>query len=102
MAGFELGGDEGRGWTKIMSSSVTVMGDGSVMVWAGIHHDRKTDLVIVPGNIIPQMYCDGIIQPVVVPYLQRHNVGIFHYDIAHPHTARHTQNILHIHDVNVQ
>ena len=35
MAGFELGGDEGRGWTKIMSSKVTVMG----VIWVGIHHD---------------------------------------------------------------
>ena len=28
-------------------------------------------------------------------------VGIFQHDNASPHTARHTQNILHIHNVNV-
>ena len=71
------------------------------MVWAGIHHDWKTDLVIVPGNLTAQRYCDGIIKPVFVPYLQLHNVGIFQYDNVHPHTARHTQNILRIHNVNV-
>ena len=43
---------------------------------------------------------DGIIKPVVVPYLQRHNVGIFQHDNARPHTARHTQNILRVHNVN--
>ena len=71
------------------------------MVWAGIHHEGKTDLVIVPGNLTAQRHCDGIIEPVVVPYLQHHNVGIFQHDNARPHTARHTQNILHIHNVNV-
>ena len=43
----------------------------------------------------------GIIEPVVVPYLQKHNVGIFQHDNARPHTVRYTQNILHIHNVNV-
>ena len=42
-----------------------------------------------------------IIEPVVVPYLQQHHVGIFQHDNAHPHTARHTQNILRINNVNV-
>ena len=44
---------------------------------------------------------DGIIEPVVIPYLQQNNVGIFQNDNARPHTARHTQNILHIHNVKV-
>ena len=44
---------------------------------------------------------DGIIEPVVVPYLQQHNVGIFQRDNARQHTARHTQNILRIQYVNV-
>ncbi len=58
---------------------------GSVMVWAGIHHDGKTDLVTVPGNLSAQRYCDGIIEP-VVSYLQQRNVGIFQHDNARPHT----------------
>ena len=44
---------------------------------------------------------DGIIEPVVVLYLQQHNFRIFQHDNARPHTARHTQNILRIHNVNV-
>ena len=72
-------------------------GGGSVMVWAGIHHDGKTDLVIVAGNLTAQRYCDGIMEPVVVPFLQR----IFQHDNALPHTARRTQNISRIYNVNV-
>jgi hypothetical protein len=72
---------------------------GSVMVWAGIHHDAKTDLIIVPENLTAQKYCDEIIEHVVVPYLQQRNVGIFQHDYARPH--RNTQNILRIHNVIV-
>ena len=71
------------------------------MVWAAIHHDGKTDFVIVPDNLTAQGYCDGIIEPVVVSYLQQHNVGIFQHDNARPHTTRHTQKIVHIHNVIV-
>ena len=74
-------------------------GDGSMLVWACIHYDGKTDLVIVPGNLTAQRYGDGIIES-VVPYLPQHN-GIFQHDNARPHTARHTQNILRIHNVSV-
>ena len=44
---------------------------------------------------------DGIIEPVVVPYLQQNDVRIFQHGNARPHAARHTQNILRIHNVNV-
>ena len=44
---------------------------------------------------------DRIIEPVVVPYLQQHDVGIFQHDNVRPHTAMLTQNILRIHNVNV-
>ena len=43
----------------------------------------------------------GVIEPVVVPHLQQHNVRIFQHDNARPHTARHTQNSLRIPNVNV-
>ena len=59
-------------------------GSDSLMFWAGIHHDGKTDLVTVPGNLTAQRYCDGIIEPVVVPYLQQHNFWIFqHVNAVH-------------------
>ena len=43
----------------------------------------------------------GIIEPVFVPYLQQHNIGIFKHGNARPHTARHSQNIVRIHNINV-
>lgn len=76
-------------------------GGGSVMVWAGIYHDGKTDLVTVAGNLTSQRYCNEIIQPVVMPFMQQHNVGIFQQDNARPHTARHTQHVLRLNNVRV-
>ena len=55
----------------------------------------------MPGNLTAQRYCDGTIKPVVLPYLQQHNIGIFQHDNALPHTARHIMNTLHIHNINV-
>jgi len=64
------------------------------MVWIGIYHDGKTELVTVPGNLNAQRYCDEILEHVALPFMQHHNVGIFQQDNARPHTARHTQGFL--------
>ena len=72
MAVFELGGDEGGRLDQDNVVERDHYGDGCMMVWAGIHHDGKTDLVRVPGNLTAQRYCDGIIEPVVLHYLQQH------------------------------
>ena len=45
-------------------------GGGSVMVWAGICHYRKTELVTV-------QYCGEIIQPAVLPFLRQGHATIF-------------------------
>ena len=47
----------------------------------------------------PKLACE--VKPAVEPYLLQHNLGIFQHDNACPHTARHTQNILRIHYINV-
>ena len=36
--------------------------EGSVMVWAGVTADRRTDLVVVPGILTGQRYIDEILQ----------------------------------------
>ena len=62
---------------------------GSVMVWAGVTADRRTDLVVVPGILTGQRYIDEILRPHVVPFLrQMGNNGIFQDDKARPHRAR--------------
>ena len=59
---------------------------GSVMVWAGVTADRRTDLVVVPGILTGQRY---ILRPHVVPFLRpMGNNGIFQDDNARPHRAR--------------
>ena len=64
-------------------------GGGSVMVWGGITHDRRSDLIIVHGSLTGQRYLDQILRPVVVPFAR--NIGRhfeFQDDNARPHRAR--------------
>lgn len=68
-------------------------GGGSVMVWAGISYTGRTDLVQIHGNLTAQRYCDEIIRPHVIPFMNRQNV-IFQHDNARPHTARLTTAFL--------
>ena len=42
---------------------VDSFGGASVMMWAAISNDLKTDLVHIPGNLTAQRYRDEILQP---------------------------------------
>ena len=42
-------------------------GGGSVMVWGGIMGRRKTNLIVVQGNLNGQSYINQILQPEAVP-----------------------------------
>jgi hypothetical protein len=64
-------------------------GDGSVMVWAGISIDGKTDLHVIPGNLSGERYRDEILHPIVIPYSGAVGYGfILMDDNARPHRAR--------------
>ncbi len=64
-------------------------GGGSIMVWAGITYDQRTELMIVQGNLTGQRYVDQILRPVVVPFAQRIGGNFeFQDDNARPHRAR--------------
>ena len=63
-------------------------GGGSVMVWGGIMGRRKTNLIVVQGNLNAQGYINQILQPEAVPFLQRHGPAILMHDNARPHVAR--------------
>ena len=71
------------------------------MVWAGICHHKKTELVTILGTLTAVRYCDEIIQPVVLPFLQQSHGTIFQQDNTRPHSARHTRNVLRQHNVTV-
>ena len=51
-------------------------GCGSVMVWGSIMGRRKTNLIVVLGNLNAQGYIKQILQPEAVPFLQRHGPAI--------------------------
>lgn len=76
-------------------------GGCGVMVWCGIMGGRKTDLIIIRGNMNAQAYIDNVLRPTVVPFMQRHGPGILMHDNARPHTARVTQNFLAQNNVRV-
>ena len=51
-------------------------GGVSVMVWGGITGRRKTNLIVVQGNLNAQGYINQILQPEAVLFLQRHGPAI--------------------------
>ena len=62
-------------------------GGGSVMVWGGIAHGIKSQLIIVAGNMTAVRYRDEILRPVAVPLVQQRNLFL-QQDNARPHVAR--------------
>ena len=76
-------------------------GSGSVMVWDGIMSRRKTNLIVVQGNLNAQGYINQILQPEAIPYLQRHGPAILMHDNARPHVARVCRQFLNRNNVNV-
>ena len=70
------------------------------MVWGGIHFRGKTNLIVIRQNMNAQRYCDDILRPVVIPFMNRHNGFVFQQGNARPHTARLTENVLQTNNVN--
>jgi len=75
-------------------------GGGSVMVWGGIMGGRKTDLVVVNGNLNAQGYVDQILRPVLVPFIAQNAPAVLMHDNARPHVARITQQFLQRHAID--
>ena len=70
-------------------------GAGSVMIWAGISSEYRTDLHAVQGNVNGQYYLDNMVTPIVVPLATRQNPNfLFMDDNAPAHRARLVQNAL--------
>ena len=71
-------------------------GGGSVMVWAGICHDGRTQLKIVQVTLNAVKYRDDILDPIaLLPFLQQRNFEhLFQHDNARCHVARVCRDIL--------
>ena len=63
------------------------------MVWGGIAHGIKSQLIIVAGNMTAVRYRGEILRPVAVPLVQQRNL-ILQQDNARPHVARVCQDFL--------
>ena len=73
-----------------MVNARELYGGGGIMVWGGISHNGKTDLVEINGNLTGLRYRDEILQPHVLPYAGAVGNGfILVDDNARPH--RHHQ-----------
>lgn len=59
------------------------------MVWAGISLNLKTELVVLDGTMAGQRYIDQVINPHLLPFIQRNGGRLtFMDDNARPHRAR--------------
>ena len=54
------------------------VGGGGLMVWAGISHGQKPPLIFIEGSLTDVCYRDTVLQPIVVPFVQRHNLTFQH------------------------
>jgi transposase len=88
---------------NVLRSSVSDrMGGGSVMVWAGICHDGRTQPKIVQGALNAVKYRDNILDPIVLPFLQQRNsTHVFRHDNARCHVARVFQDFLNQNHIRV-
>lgn len=65
-----------------------------VMVWGAIAYNTRSPLVLFRGTMTAQRYVHEILQPHVLPLMQRLPGAIFQQDNARPHTARVSQDCL--------
>ncbi|GFV32257.1 transposable element Tcb1 transposase [Trichonephila clavipes] len=66
-----------------------------VMVWGAIVYNKRSPLVLIRGTMTVQWYVPDILQPYVLPLMQRLPGAIFQQDNAQPHTERVSQDCLH-------
>ena len=71
------------------------------MVWGGIMGRRKTNLIVVQGNLNAQGFINQILQPEAVPFLQRHGPAILMHDNARPHVATICRQFLNRNNINI-
>ncbi|GFY06567.1 transposable element Tcb2 transposase [Trichonephila clavipes] len=59
-----------------------------VMAWGNLAYNTRSPLVFIRGIMTAQRYVHYILQPHVLPLMQRLPGAIFQQDNARPHTAR--------------
>ncbi|GFT71933.1 transposable element Tcb2 transposase [Trichonephila clavipes] len=65
------------------------------MVWGAIAYNTRSPLVLIRGTMTAKRYAHDILQPHVLPLLQRLTGAIFLQNNARPHKQRISQDCLH-------
>ncbi|GFY11189.1 transposable element Tcb1 transposase [Trichonephila clavipes] len=66
----------------------------AVMVWSSISYNTRSPLVLILGTLKALWYAHDILQPLMLPLMQRLPGSTFQQDNARPHTARVSQDCL--------
>ncbi|GBL97075.1 hypothetical protein AVEN_254117-1 [Araneus ventricosus] len=64
------------------------------MVWGAISYGNRSILVVIPRTLTANLYVRLVIQPVVLPFMNNIQGGVFQQDNARPHTSVVTQHAL--------
>ena len=78
-------------------------GGGGVMVWGGIWHGGKSELVVIQnGRLNARRYIDEIVEPVIIPLRQR--IGPRRFLLQQDGATAHTAGIVrdHLQDNNIR
>ncbi|XP_023238919.1 tudor domain-containing protein 3-like [Centruroides sculpturatus] len=59
-----------------------------------ISYDSRIELIVVEGTMTARQYVDRVIHPVVIPFMNTTQNGIFQQNNAHPHSAAITRQAL--------
>ncbi|GBN97222.1 Golgin subfamily A member 5 [Araneus ventricosus] len=65
-----------------------------VMFWGAISYHSRSTLVVIPRTLTANLYVSLVIQPVVLPFMNSIQGGVFQQDNTHPHTTVVTQHAL--------
>ncbi|GBN18294.1 Transposable element Tc1 transposase [Araneus ventricosus] len=65
-----------------------------VKVWGAISYDSRGTLVTISRTLTANLYVSLVIQPVVLPFMNSIQRGVFQLDNARPHAAVVTQHAL--------
>ncbi|GBL94676.1 Transposable element Tc1 transposase [Araneus ventricosus] len=65
-----------------------------IMGWGAISYDSRSTLVVIPRSLTANLYVSLVIQPIVLPFMNSIQEGVFQHDNARRHTAVVTQHAL--------
>ncbi|GFV23575.1 transposable element Tcb1 transposase [Trichonephila clavipes] len=71
------------------------------MVWGGIGYPSRTPLVRIVGTFNSHSYISGVLEPIVLLYLQDLVTAIFQQDNARPHETRVVQRFFVNHQIEL-